>query len=215
MIEIQKWGLIPYRSALTRQKAIAEEIMHKRNRNVLVLCQHPRVITVGRNGKKGNIICDRGFLDSLGFEIFEVDRGGDVTLHNPGQLVGYPIFNLSDFKEDLHWFLRKVEHIIIQLVLTFGIKAHTLEGLTGVWVEQSRKIAAIGFHCSRWVTTHGFALNVNNNIREFDYIVPCGIKNKGITSISQEIGTNIDFNSVVDKCIEIFVKEFQEEKLFF
>lgn len=211
MIEIQKWGLIPFERAWEKQKSIADEIKKKRNRNVFVLCQHPSVITIGRNGSNENILISKNYLEKLGVEIFNIDRGGDVTLHNPGQLVGYPIFNLSNFREDLHWFLRKVEKCLIDLLDYFGIHAHTIEGLTGVWIENRRKIAAIGFHCSRWVTTHGFALNVNNNIQEFNYIIPCGIKNKEITSIAKEIGTNIDFSIVEEMCIEIFKKEFQEE----
>jgi len=212
MVEIQQWGMIPFELALQKQKALADEIILKRNRNVLVLCQHPTVITIGRNGSENNLLMSKDFLKSLGIEIVHIDRGGDITLHNPGQLVGYPIFNLSSFKEDLHWFLRKVEICLIELLSNFGIRSHTIEKMTGVWIDNKRKIAAIGFHCSRWVTTHGFALNVNNNIKEFDYIVPCGIKNKETTSIEQEIGTNIDFNIVVEKCIEIFKINFQEEK---
>lgn len=210
MLEIQEWGLIAYNDALQKQKEISEDIKINRNRNVLVLCQHPSVITIGRNGTEGNILTDSELLKKKGIETVHIDRGGDVTLHNPGQLVGYPIFNLTSYTEDLHWFLRKIENCIIELLANFGIESHTINGLTGVWIEDHRKIAAIGFHCSRWVTTHGFALNVNNNIKEFDYIVPCGIKNKEITSLSQEIGTDIDLDKVIKKCIEIFRREFQK-----
>lgn len=208
MIEIQNWGIIEYQTAWDRQKELVKDIQQKRDRNVLVLCQHPSVITIGKTGSDKNIICHPDLLESLGVKVINSDRGGDVTLHNPGQLVGYPIFNLSDHKEDLHWFLREVEGAIIELLKIYGIKSERLEGLTGVWVESKRKICAIGMHCSRWVTSHGFALNVTNNIKEFEYIIPCGITDKKITSIAEEIGTNIDYNSVEKDCIRVFSKIF-------
>jgi len=173
-----------------------------------VVCEHPTVITVGRAGKQENILLPTKFLESKGIKVVYNDRGGDVTLHNPGQLVGYPIFNLYDYKTDLHWFLREIENAIIELLASFNIMGERVEGLTGVWIERERKICAIGLHCSQWVTSHGFALNVCNNLDEFNYIVPCGIQNKGITSISKELGTEIDFTIVKQKCIEVFEKRF-------
>jgi lipoyl(octanoyl) transferase len=208
MIDIENWGLIDYNEALIRQKDLASEIKDKRNRNVLVLCQHPTVITVGRNGSDNNIVFDSSYLNKLGIKIVNIDRGGDVTMHNEGQLVGYPIFNLQSIKTDLHWFLREIEESLIELLGIYNIKSHRMEGLTGVWVENSRKIAAIGLHCSRWVTSHGFALNVANNLLEFSYIVPCGIKDKGVTSISQENGTVIDIDSVISDCSLVFSRRF-------
>jgi len=208
MLEIQDWGLIDYLEAWERQKQIANDIIAKRDRNVFVVCEHPSVITVGRTGKKENILLPLKLLESKGIKVVYNDRGGDVTLHNPGQLVGYPIFNLYDYKTDLHWFLREIESAIIELLSSFNIVGERIKGLTGVWVEQQRKICAIGIHCSRWVTSHGFALNVCNNLDEFNYIVPCGIQNKGVTSISRELGTEIDFSIVKMKCIEVFEKRF-------
>jgi lipoyl(octanoyl) transferase len=208
MLEIQDWGLIDYLEAWERQKQIASDIIKNRNRNVFVVCEHPTVITVGRSGKQENILLPTKFLESKGIKVVYNDRGGDVTLHNPGQLVGYPIFNLYDYKTDLHWFLREIENAIIELLASFNIKGERVEGLTGVWIERERKICAIGLHCSQWVTSHGFALNVCNNLDEFNYIVPCGIQNKGITSISKELGTEIDFTIVKQKCIEVFEKRF-------
>lgn len=208
MIEIQNWGLIDYEEAWNKQKEIVEDIQRNRNRNVFVICQHPSVITVGRAGSAGNIIADEKFLASAGIKVIYNDRGGDATLHNPGQLVGYPIFNLSSYKEDLHWFLREVEECIIELISNYGIKGERVKGLTGVWVDGYRKICAMGIHCSRWVTSHGFALNVSNDLSEFNFIIPCGIKDKDVTSISREIGTNIDINEVVIKCIEVFERHF-------
>ena len=192
MIEIQDWGLIDYNQAWDKQRELVKYIQDNRNKSVLVLCEHPSVITIGKSGTKNNIICHPDFLKSMGIQVIENDRGGDVTLHNPGQLVGYPIFNLSDFKEDLHWFLREIEQAIIDALDDFGINGGRVEGLTGVWIDSKRKIAAMGLHCSRWVTSHGFALNVKNNISEFDYIVPCGITDKAVTSIEKEIKTDID-----------------------
>jgi lipoyl(octanoyl) transferase len=208
MIEIQNWGLVDYKEAWQRQKQIVADIQQKRDKSVLVLCQHPTVITIGRNGTEDNITVQHEFLRKLGVEVYEIDRGGDVTLHNPGQLVGYPIFNLSSYREDLHWFLREIEQVIIELVADYGIDAGRVEGLTGVWVDGKRKICAMGMHCSRWVTYHGFALNVNNDLSEFGYIVPCGIRDKEVTSIEAETGQKVDFDEISEKCKEIFRKKF-------
>lgn len=208
MIEFQDWGLIDYELAWARQKELVAEIQNKRNRNVLVLCEHPTVITVGRAGKDSNILLPEKFLSSKGIKVVYNDRGGDVTLHNPGQLIGYPIFNLYDFKTDLHWFLRRIEESIIHLLHIFGIEGERMPGLTGVWIKGLRKICSIGLHCSRWVTSHGFALNVVNNLDEFNYIVPCGIRDKGVTSMSKEIGTDIDVQIVKQKCFEVFEEKF-------
>jgi len=208
MIEIQNWGLIDYKEAWDRQRILVKEIQEKRNKNVLVLCQHPTVITIGKNGTDSNVIANRDFLKKMGVSVYDIDRGGDVTMHNPGQLVGYPIFNLSSYKEDLHWFLREIEETIIDTVADSNIESGRVNGLTGVWVEGNRKICAMGMHCSRWVTYHGFALNVTNNLDEFGYIVPCGIEDKGVTSIEFETGTKIAFDDVVKDCIKNFKRRF-------
>ncbi len=208
-IEVQDWGLIDYNEAWGRQKELVREIQKKRNRNVLVFCEHPTVITLGKNGHESNILIKTDFLEKIGVRIVKNDRGGDVTLHNPGQLVGYPIFNLLEMKQDLHWFLREIESAIIDTLGSFGIKSAMVDGLTGVWVENRRKVCAMGFHCSRWVTSHGFALNVNNNLHEFDYIVPCGIDNKEVTSISRETGIEVDLNYLKKVCSEFFINRFR------
>jgi lipoyl(octanoyl) transferase len=211
MIEIQDWGLINYNEAWAKQKVIAQEIQKNRNKHVLVLCEHPTVLTVGRAGGTNNILMSPDFLKQMGVDIVEIDRGGDVTMHNPGQLVGYPIFNLSAMKEDLHWFLREIEEAVIEIISHWNIAGGRVEGLTGVWIENKRKICAMGLHCSRWVTSHGFALNVLNNLMEFSYIVPCGITDKGVTSISQEIGSIIEMNDVKKVCIDVFRKRFEKK----
>lgn len=209
MIELLDWGLIDYQVAWERQKELVLDIQNKRNRNILVLCEHPTVITIGTGGNDANVLIPEKFLKSRGIKIVHNDRGGDVTIHNPGQLVGYPIFNLLDFKTDLHWFLRQIEHSIIDLLRYYKIEGEQITGLTGVWVDKIRKICSIGIHCSRWVTSHGFALNVNNNLDEFNYIIPCGIRDKGITSISREVGTEIEINLLKQQCFEVFEKRFK------
>ena len=208
MFEVENWGLIDYEEAWARQMELVKSVQENRDRNVLVLCQHPTVITIGKNGTNKNVVANHDFLTMMGVKVIDIDRGGDVTLHNPGQMVGYPIFNLSSYKEDLHWFLREIEQTIIDLTSVFGIESARVEGMTGVWVESKRKICAMGMHCSRWVTYHGFALNVNNKVREFDYIVPCGIQDKGVTSIEIETGTVIELGNVVNECIKSFEKHF-------
>lgn len=213
MIELQDWGLIDYETAWVKQRALVSDVQNNPSLNVLVLCEHPTVITVGRVGKSSNILLPEKLLHTKGIKIIYNDRGGDVTLHNPGQLVGYPIFNLNNFKTDLHWFLREIEDSIIELIKTFGIKGERISGLTGVWVSDRRKICAIGLHCSRWVTSHGFALNVANNLEEFNYIIPCGITDKGVTSMLKELGTRIDMEIVKQKCFEIFLRRFAFKNL--
>ncbi|MFM8179448.1 MAG: lipoyl(octanoyl) transferase LipB, partial [Candidatus Kapaibacterium sp.] len=140
------------------------------------------------------------------------NRGGDVTIHNPGQLIGYPLFHLSDFREDLHWFLRELEESVIDTLRAFDISSHRIDGLTGVWVGNERKICAIGVHCSQWVMSHGFALNVANDTTEFDHIIPCGIHDKSVTSMSKELGYPVDIETVADVCEEVIMKRFSEVK---
>jgi lipoyl(octanoyl) transferase len=209
MIEVQDWGMIDYNEAWEKQRELVKLVQSEPNKNVLVLCQHPSVITIGRSGSDNNVIPEEGFLNKLGIQVIHNDRGGDVTLHNPGQLVGYPIFNLNNFKTDLHWFLREIEEIIIETIEEFNIKGGRVDKLTGVWIDDKRKICAMGLHCSRWVTSHGFALNVTNNLDEFGYIVPCGITDKQVTSIAEEIGSEVEMDSVKKIVVEKFEKHFE------
>lgn len=204
MIETIDWGLIEYKQAWDKQKALVEEVQKNRNDGFLVFCEHPSVITIGKSGTINNVLKTKEFLQANGIALYENDRGGDVTLHNPGQLVVYPIINLSNFKEDLHWFLRKIEEAIIQLIKLYGIIGSRISNLTGVWIEDSRKIAAIGMHCSRWVTSHGLALNVNNDISEFDFIIPCGITEKTVCSMKSELNKNINIDELKVKFNDIF-----------
>lgn len=206
--EIRNLGLIDYNEAWDIQKTIVKQIQNKESKDTLIICQHPTVITIGKNGSSDNLLKSDEFLKKNKIEVIYNNRGGDVTLHNPGQLVAYPIFDLNNYKLDLHWFLRELEEIVIKTSDEFGIKTGRYEGYTGVWIEDKRKICAMGLHCSRWVTSHGLALNVNNDISEFNYIVPCGIKEKNVSSISKEIGTNVDFNQVIDVLIDKFRGSF-------
>ena len=210
-INIIDLGLVDYINAWDIQKDFQKQVQNERNGSFLIVCQHPTVITMGKNGTYENLKLSVNDLKIKNIEVIDVNRGGDVTLHNPEQLVAYPIFDLSSFKEDLHWFLRSLENVIINTVKSFGIESGRVQGLTGVWVENERKICAMGLHCSKWVTSHGIALNINNNISEFDYIIPCGIEHKKVTSISQEIGTKLDFKSVEKVFLEEIEKEFLEK----
>jgi lipoyl(octanoyl) transferase len=175
----------------------------------LILCEHPPVLTIGREGGEHHVKIDPALLSLQGIEMIPINRGGDITAHNPGQLIGYPLFNLSEFKEDLHWFLRSIEDIIMQVLEEYGIASGRVEGKTGVWIKEERKICAIGLHCSRWVTSHGFALNVNNDLSIFDLIIPCGIPDKEVTSIKREREKNIDMEDLKEKCRKAYIEYFK------
>lgn len=193
---VEDWGLIDFNEAWRRQRELSDAILHDDHPDTLVFCQHPPVITLGRNTQTGSVLASSELLGSMGVEIIEINRGGEATIHNPGQLVGYPIFHLQRTKPDLHWFLRTIEECIIDALGEFEIDAGRVEGLTGVWIEQQKKICAIGIHCSRWVTSHGFALNVANNLDLFSMIIPCGITERGVTSMQLVKGSDIDVASI-------------------
>lgn len=180
-------GAMPYAEALELQRNVARDrISGAIREDVLLLVEHPPVVTLGRSSKEKNLISSPQFLASKGVELFEVERGGDVTFHGPGQLVGYPVIDLKRHKQDLHWFLRQVEEALIRTLSRYGIPGERSTGYTGVWT-QSRKIASIGVHARDWVTWHGFALNVITDLSFFDLIVPCGIQDVEMTSILKEI----------------------------
>ena len=180
-------GTVPYEEALELQRALARErISGAIPEDMLLLMEHPPVVTLGRATKAANLISSAEFLASRGVDLFEVERGGDVTFHGPGQLVGYPIIDLKRHKLDLHWYLRQVEEALIQTLAAYSIPAERNVGFTGVWTK-GRKIASIGVHARDWVTWHGFALNVTTDLSYFDLIVPCGIDGVTMTSIEKEI----------------------------
>jgi len=208
MIAIQEWGIVDFTEAWERQRVLATKVLRGEKPSTLVLCQHPSVITIGRNGTDANIIATPLELAQKNIQVIPINRGGDVTLHNIGQLVGYPIFRLTDFREDLHWFLREIEACIIETIAEFGLTGGRIEQATGVWIEGQRKVCAIGIHCSRWVTSHGFALNVCNDMSEFELIIPCGIEDKGVTSISLENNVTTNIVKVQEVCQRVFVNHF-------
>lgn len=163
--------------------------------DVLVFTEHEHVYTLGKGADVDHLLASEEELSIGGTEVFRIDRGGDVTYHGPGQVVGYPILDLSQYKTDLHWYLRSLEEVIILALEEFDIEAGREEGMTGVWVK-GEKIAAIGVKVSRWVTMHGFALNVNTDLERYSRIIPCGIFHKGVTSMAKILGKNVDLNDV-------------------
>ncbi|MBA2686647.1 MAG: lipoyl(octanoyl) transferase LipB [Gemmatimonadaceae bacterium] len=176
-----------YAEALEYQREIARQrISGELDQDLLLLVEHPPVVTLGRSSKQKNLVSSAEFLASKGVELFEVERGGDVTFHGPGQLVGYPIIDLTRHKQDLHWYLRSVEEALINSLKAFEITAERSPGFTGVWTR-GRKIASIGVHARDWVTWHGFALNVTTDLKYFDLIVPCGIDGVVMTSVNREL----------------------------
>ncbi len=207
-------GRIAYEEAQELQKKTAlGRISGEQPDDVLFLLEHPPVITMGRTGHRDNVIAPTRALQTRGVDFFEIDRGGDVTFHGPGQLVGYLIYNLKEHREDLHWFLREVEAALIVSLGEHGIEARRNGGLTGVWVED-RKIASIGIHVKQWVTWHGFALNVNTDLANFDLIVPCGIQGVEMTSMQHETGRTEAadlWNRALQSTSEAFGKIFDQQ----
>lgn len=200
-------GRIGYNDAQRLQQDIAlDRISGAQPDDVLLLLEHPPVITIGRTSKPEHVVASPKKLEECGVDLFEIDRGGDVTFHGPGQLVGYLIYDLKDHRQDLHWFLRRVEEALIETLKKLGIKGIRKDGLTGVWVED-RKIASIGIHVKQWVTWHGFALNVSTDLSNFDLIIPCGIQNVHMTNVLRESG-EARAGKVWDKALEAAASSF-------
>jgi lipoyl(octanoyl) transferase len=177
-----------YDEALTIQRTLAQRRIEQTiERDLLLLAEHPPVITLGRSSKQDHITAAPSALAARGVTVHEIERGGDVTFHGPGQLVGYPIFDLREHRQDLHWFLRQLEAALIHALESMGVPGERVEGRTGVWTR-GRKIASIGIHVKEWVTWHGFALNVTTDLSYFDLIVPCGIRDVVMTSVRRELG---------------------------
>ncbi len=191
-LAVAQLGLVPYGEALARQRALAEDrIAGRLARDTLLLLEHPPVVTLGRGTREASLPLAPELLRRRGIDVFEIERGGDVTYHGPGQLVGYPIFDLGGdgLRRDLHWFLRELEAALIGALATLGIAGGRRDGYTGVWTAGgARKIASIGIHVRQWVTWHGFALNVTTDLSAFDLIVPCGIPDVVMTSVARELG---------------------------
>jgi len=187
-------GLIGYAPAWELQKRIVAARKAATIEDVLLFCEHPHVITLGRNGKRANLLATESVLRQKGVEYFETSRGGDITYHGPGQIVGYPILNLGAIKRDVVWYVRMLEEVMIRITADFGIVAKREAGKTGIWVGEgavAEKLAAIGVHISRWVTSHGFAYNVATDLRYFDLIVPCGITERKATSLEKLLARHI------------------------
>ena len=174
---------------------------------MVLFLQHPPVLTIGASGGEDNIIAARDTLAENGITIYHTDRGGDITCHGPGQLVGYPIFDLKTKGKDLHQYVRNLEEVIIRTLEGFSIQARRISGYTGIWVGQE-KIGAIGIKVSRWITKHGFALNINNDMHHFSFIYPCGIADRGVTSMSQLLGRPVMINEVMPHMVGQFAEVF-------
>lgn len=182
----------------------------------LLFCAHPHVYTLGKSGHMENLLVNDARLKELNVSFYKTNRGGDITYHGPGQIVGYPILDLEYFATDLGKYMRNLEEVIIRVLAHYGIESGRLPGSTGVWLDadikgKARKICAMGVRCSRWVTMHGFALNVNTDLKYFDYIVPCGITDKSVTSLQKELGRNVDEQEVKNLLVEHFESVFEAE----
>lgn len=206
---VERLGLLGYDKALDYQRAVARaRIAGSIEEDVLLLVEHPPVVTLGRSAKNQHLLASPELLAARGVELFEVERGGDVTFHGPGQLVGYPIIDLKRHKRDLHWYLRQVEEALIRAIGAFGIDGERHAGYTGVWT-QNRKIASIGVHARDWVTWHGFALNVSTDLGYFDLIVPCGIPAVTMTSVVRETDSGVTMADVERVVVSAFAEVFE------
>lgn len=213
MAERELWtvplGQLGYAEALELQRNLARDrIFGTIPQDLLLLVEHPPVVTLGRSSKEKHLVASPEFLQSKGVELFEVERGGDVTFHGPGQLVGYPIIDLKRHRQDLHWYLRKIEEALINALGDYGIAGERNTAFTGVWTH-GKKIASIGVHARDWVTWHGFALNVTTDLSYFDLIIPCGIDGVVMTSIGRELGLEqISMQDVRDRVTAKFADAF-------
>ena len=226
--EFRDLGLIDYKKAWDYQTELFNQSLALKlaNRtqdgeiktvpNYLLFCEHPHVFTLGKSGDEKNLLIKKENLHSIQASYYHINRGGDITYHGPGQIVGYPILDLENFFTDIHLYMRSLEEAVIRTLETFDVTAGRIEGLTGVWIdpdkeESARKICALGVKTSRWVTMHGFAFNVNNDLRYFDYIIPCGIENKAVTSMERELGHKQDLAIVKDVLKKKIAEQFRME----
>ncbi len=208
-LDVLRLGTVDYRVALKLQYNLLEKRIKKEIPNTLVLLQHPHTFTIGRGGSSNNLLVEESFLKKNNITFERIGRGGDITYHGPGQLVGYPILDLSDYGKDIHSYLRTLEKVLILTLKDFGIEARRIEKLTGVWVKRS-KIASIGVGVRRWVTYHGFALNVNTDLSYFNLIIPCGIPKVKMTSMKEWLGLSedVDMESVSRSLVSFFCELF-------
>jgi lipoyl(octanoyl) transferase len=206
---VRRLGLVPYNEALDLQKALVEDRRAGRIPDTLLLLEHPHVITLGVKlaDARSHIVASPEVLAERGVEVIETGRGGDVTYHGPGQLVAYPILDLKPDRQDVHRYVRDLEAVMIRLCASYGVTADRSSGLSGAWVGD-RKIGAIGVRISRWITSHGLAFNVSTDVSYFDLIVPCGIADKGVTSLSVELGRAASVDEVADAFVQAFASVF-------
>ena len=222
-IHLQELGLKPYKEAWEYQNKLFQEVidikLHNRNNNLnkptpnyFLFTEHPHVYTLGKSGNENNLLLSKKQLEDKGITFFKSNRGGDITYHGPGQIVGYPILDLDNFETDIHKFMRNLEEVIILTIAQYGLKGERSEGETGVWLDVgtpfARKICALGVRTSRWVTMHGFALNVSADLGYFDHIIPCGIRGKAVTSLEAELNKKINIEEVKAKIKIHFEKVF-------
>jgi len=214
-IEIRRLGLSSYADALTLQRALVEERRADRIGDVLLLVEHPHVLTLGVKGDGGrsHITASPEVLAARGVEIHETGRGGDITYHGPGQIVGYPILDLKPDRCDVHRYVRDLEEVLIRTTADYGIAATRIAGLTGVWVG-GEKLAAIGVRIARWVTSHGFAYNVTTDLDFFRLIVPCGIADRGVTSLQRVLGRGVDRRETEDRIVAHFCGVFERQAVW-
>lgn len=216
-VQFEDWKRIPYAEAWEKQKEhFAEALQARREQrecNYLIFCEHPHVYTLGKSGDEHNLLMNHIQLMAKEATFHKVDRGGDITYHGPGQLVGYPIINLGLWKIGVKEYIYKLEESIIQTLKNYNIKGQRLEGATGVWLDietpQARKICAIGVKVSRHITMHGFAFNINTDLKYFDYINPCGFTDKGVTSLAKEIGGNLNIEELKKEVLTNIAQQFE------
>jgi lipoyl(octanoyl) transferase len=209
LLDVRRLGTVPYPEGLELQRTLVQQRREGAIPDTLLLLEHPHVITLGSDAHAAHVLADEQERRLLGIGLFETGRGGDVTYHGPGQLVGYPILDLKPDRQDLHRYLRDLEEVLIATAAAVRVTAFRRPGLTGVWTARG-KLAAIGVRVSSgWITSHGFALNVSTDLRYFDSIVPCGIQGARVTSLAQEVGARAEWNAVVQTVVSAFEARFQ------
>jgi len=201
LCRVHQLGLVDYGEGLRLQQELIAERKGGKIPDTLLLLEHPHVYTLGRNAQRANLLISHERMAQLGAELFETDRGGDITYHGPGQLVGYPIFDLTSHRRDIAWFMRSLEEVFLRVAKDYGIDAGRVAGAPGVWIG-NEKLVALGVHISRWVTSHGFAFNVSPDLGYFDHIVPCGLKDKGVTSLARLLGREVSMDEAIERTID-------------
>ena len=217
-VEYKDIGLVEYKEAWDYQEQLHNKLLNESETGTnhigyFIICEHPHVYTLGKSGNVNNLLINENFLKSINATFYKTNRGGDITYHGPGQIVGYPIININKLQIGVKKYIYNIEELIIKTLKEYNVNGIRLDKATGVWIinkdsKTAKKICAIGVRVSRGITMHGFAFNINTNLQYFNYIVPCGIKDKGVTSLSSELGKNIDINEVKNKLLKNFLEVF-------